>query len=610
MPENRPVRIANASGFFGDRMSALREVVLGGPIDVVTGDYLAEVTMMILAKQRAKNPALGFAPTFVAQLEPVLKTVLDKGIKVVVNAGGLNPVALTWALRALGEKLGVAPKVAMLEGDDLLPRLEALRKANGGFPNLESATDGTAGGGTSDFTELPLDPGFVYTANAYLGAFGIVRALGAGADIVVCPRVTDASLVVGAAAYWHGWKQDDFDRLAGAVAAGHVIECGPQATGGNYSSFQSVANLARPAFPIAEIAVDGSSVITKHPGQPGTVTVGTVTAQLVYEVGGPRYLNPDVVTHLDSIQLEQLEEDRVALRGVVGSPPPDTTKVAITTKGRFRNEMTFAFVGLEIDAKIELFERETRRALAKTGLTLVFQRLGSPAVDAATQDQATVLLRIVAESDDEKLVSRAFSAALVEQGLSSYPGLFAMGLPGAATEATGYWPTLVRQADLEPTVTLPDGTVEAVPLPPVMQPLASGPQLAPSAAGPAAAFSADTVRGPLGLLVDARSGDKGSDANVGLWVRDPAAFEWLRSELTLERFRQLLPEAGALVVERFELPNLHALNFVVHGLLAGGAIASVRFDRQAKALGEFLRSRYVDLPKALLPAPLHHPHEI
>lgn len=599
MSEKRPVRIANASGFFGDRMRALREVVEGGPIDFVTGDYLAEVTMMILAKLRAKNPAMGFAPTFLRQLEPVLGLVLERGIKIVVNAGGLNPVALTWAVRALGEKLGVSPKVAMLEGDDLLPRLDALRADNAGFPSLET------------HAPLSTDTDTVVTANAYLGAFGIVRALDAGADIVICPRVTDASLVVGVAAHWHGWKRDDFDQLAGAVAAGHVIECGPQATGGNYSSFRSLRELSHPAFPIAEVAADGSSVIRKHDGQAGAVTRGTVTAQLVYEIGSPRYLNPDVVTHLDSVQLSEEGPDRVALRGVRGSPPPETTKVAITTRGAFRNEMTFAFVGLDIDAKIEWFERDVRAALTPkpgrsgSALDLLFQRIGSAAVDAAQQDQATVLLRVIASSDDEKLVSRAFSAALVEQGLSSYPGLFALGLPGPASEASGYWPTLVRQVDLTPMVTLPDGSVEAIAPPPVMQVPAS-PSAAPA---PAPLDLGKTVRGPLGLLVDARSGDKGSDANVGLWVESDQAYAWLRGELSVERFRTLLPEAGALAIDRYELPNLRALNFVVHGLLAGGAIASVRFDRQAKALGEFLRARYVDLPKVLLPAPLHHEPE-
>lgn len=583
----RPVRIANASGFFGDRQSAFREMVAGGDIDFLTGDYLAEVTMTVLAKQRAKNPALGYATTFLGQLEQVLVEVLRRGIKVVVNAGGLNPRGLAEAVRTLGEKLGVAPRVAVVEGDDLTDRLDALRASNGDFASNESGAP------------LPTTPGFVTTANAYLGAWGIVRALEAGADIVICPRVTDASLVVGAAAYWHGWARTNWDKLAGAVAAGHVIECGPQATGGNYASFEQVADLSRPGFPIAEIANDGSSVITKHPGTAGTVTVGTVTAQLVYEIGAPSYLNPDVVAHLDALSLRQLEADRVSITGTRGSPPPASTKVAITCRGRFRNELTFAFVGLSIDAKIALLERTTRAALSKKAIDLTFQRIGAVKADPGSQDEGTVLLRIIAESDDEALVSRAFSAALVEQGLSSYPGLFATGLPAGAQEATGYWPTLVAQRDLSVRVTLPDGTTEDVPPPPEMA--VPAPAAAAEAPPRESADLGETTRGPLGLLVDARSGDKGSDANVGLWVRDPAAYPWLLQTLTVARFRELLPEARDLAIERHALPHLSAVNFVVRGLLAGGAIASLRFDRQAKALGELLRARYVDLPKALLP---------
>lgn len=569
------MRIANVSGFFGDRMSALREMITGGPVDVITGDYLAEVTMMILGKQRAKNPALGYAPTFLAQIEPVLDTIVTRGIKVVVNAGGLNPAGLAAALRALGEKAGQKLAVASVDGDDVAPRLAELRAANRDFASLESGAP------------LPAEPGFVYTANAYLGAWGIVRALEEGADIVVCPRVTDASLLVGPAAWWHGWSRTDHDALAGAVVAGHVIECGAQATGGNYSSFRDLDLAPAPGFPFADVAADGSSVIGKHDAHPGAVTVGTVTAQLVYEIGSPAYLNPDVVAHLDTITIEAAGPDRVALRGTRGSPPPETTKVAITCKGTFQNEMTFAFVGLDVDEKIALFERGVRAAAPK--LALEFQRIGSAAVDAERQDDATVLLRVVASGADEKAVSRAFSSAVVEQALSSYPGLFATDVPGPAREAGGYWPTLVRQADLAHRVTHHDGRTEAI------APPESG-ELRAIPAAPVVAWSGPTERGPLGRLVDARSGDKGSDANLGLWTRSDDVYAWLRQELTVAKLRELLPEARALPIERHELPNLRALNFLIHDLLAGGAVATLRFDRQAKALGEYVRSRWVDLP--------------
>jgi hypothetical protein len=582
----RPVRIANASGFLGDRASAFEEVVTGGDIDFVTGDYLAEVTMLILGRQWMKDPTSGYAKAFLRHLEPVLTTILSRGIKVVVNAGGLNPRGLAAAVTALGAKLGVTPKVATVEGDNLRQRLDELAAAGHPLTNLETGKP------------LPKDPRLVFTANAYLGAWGIALALRSGADIVVCPRVTDASLVVGPAAYWHDWKRDDWDALAGAVVAGHVIECGAQATGGNYSGFGEIPDLLHPGFPIAEVAADGSSVITKHEKTGGAVSIGTVTAQLVYEVGGAKYLNPDVTTSLDTVHLEAVAPNRVRASGTRGSPPPTSTKVAITTAGGFANEMTFVFTGLDQDKKMALFEKGARAELSVSEARIEFQRIGGPVVDASSENEACALLRIIATSRDEDAVGRVFSSALIELGLASYPGLFALAPPGPAHPVGRFWPALVEQSVLQHQVTLADGTSIAVPLPPVMEePDVDTEDGTVDAARP----GGPTRRVPLGTLVDARSGDKGSDANVGLWVRTDEAYVWLRSELTVARFRELLPEAAQMMVTRTMLPNLRAVNFVVRGLLEGGAAATRRFDRQAKALGEFIRSRYVDIPVSLLP---------
>src|SRR5271165_2110342 len=252
--EPRPIRIGNMSGFYGDRFSAMREMLTGGELDVLTGDYLAELTMLILGRDRLRDPSLGYARTFLRQLEDCLGLALDKGVTIVANAGGLNPAGLATAVHDLAARLGLAPKIAYVVGDDLLPRAAEL-----GF-------------------------GEPVAANAYLGGWGIAACLQAGANVVVTGRVTDASLAVGPAAAHFGWSVDDFDALAGAMAAGHVIECGAQATGGNYSFFTEIADLRHPGLPMAEIAADGSSVITKHPGTGGAVTVGTVTAQLLYEV--------------------------------------------------------------------------------------------------------------------------------------------------------------------------------------------------------------------------------------------------------------------------------------------------------------------------------------
>jgi hypothetical protein len=286
------IRIGNCSGFYGDRFSAMREMLDGGDLDVLTGDYLAELTMLILGRDRRKDADLGYAKTFLRQMDECLSSAVDRGVRIVVNAGGLNPAGLTARLRELAERLGVTAKFAYVEGDDLLARA----------------------------AELGL--GAPLTANAYLGAWGIARCLSAGADVVVTGRVTDASVTVGPAAAHFGWGRDDYDRLAGAVAAGHVIECGAQATGGNFSFFTEIADLTRPGFPIAEIHRDGSSVITKHAGTGGAVTVDTVTAQLVYEIGGARYPGPDVTTRLDTLDLAQDGPDRVLVSGVIGEPPP------------------------------------------------------------------------------------------------------------------------------------------------------------------------------------------------------------------------------------------------------------------------------------------------
>jgi Acyclic terpene utilisation family protein AtuA len=344
-----PIRIANSSGFYGDRASAMADLARAGGIDVLTGDYLAEVTMLILGKARAKDSATGYATTFLGHLDAALEHLVANRIRLVVNAGGLNPAGLAAATRELIARHGHELRVSHIEGDDVCGRLDALQQAGHALPHL------TSGEPLSSWPHQPL------TANAYLGAFGIARALEHGADIVITGRVADASLVVGPAAWWWGWSPHDHDALAGAVAAGHVIECGPQATGGNFSGFRSITDLVQPGFPIAEIAADGSSVITKHPGTGGAVTADTVTAQLLYEIGEPAYLNPDVTTHLDTAELTDLGDDRVQIRAVRGSAPPATSKVAITAVGGWENSVILALTGTDLDAKAELVERSVHR---------------------------------------------------------------------------------------------------------------------------------------------------------------------------------------------------------------------------------------------------------
>jgi hypothetical protein len=589
-----PVRIANCSGFYGDRLAAAREMVDGGPIDVLTGDWLAELTMLVLAKNMLRDPATGYARTFVTQLEQVMGDCLSRGIKVVSNAGGLAPRSCAAAAAEVAARLGLDPVIAYVEGDNLVPRLAELRAAGADFAHMD--------------TGEPLGDRTVMTANAYLGGWGIAAALARGADIVITGRVTDAALVVGPAAWHHGWPHDDWDALAGAVVAGHVIECGAQATGGNFSFFTEVPGLEHPGFPIAEVAADGSSVITKHPGHGGMVTADTVTAQLLYEIGGPAYVNPDVTARFDSIRLSDAGPDRVRIAGVRGDSPPATAKVAVNYQGGWRSTSTLYLTGLDIEAKAALIERALWAGVpggrdAFDSVDVALLRTDKP--DPRTNEEAMAQLRITVRDADERKVGRAFSARITELALASYPGLFGGG-PASGAHAFGvYWPAVVPASLIRQEVVIGGvrSAVEAVPLPdpPVVADVPASRPAARLAAAGVPAAGRPAVRAPLGLVAGARSGDKGGHANLGVWARTDEAYAWLAGFLSVETLKDLLPETAPLPVERYELANLRALNFVVTGLLGEGVAASARLDPQAKSLGEWLRARVVDIPAELLP---------
>ncbi|HEX9697252.1 MAG TPA: acyclic terpene utilization AtuA family protein [Actinomycetota bacterium] len=577
--------IANCSGFFGDRIAAAREQVDGGHIDVLSGDWLAELTMLILARSKMKNPDAGWARTFLTQLEDVLGSCLDRGIKIVSNAGGLNPAGCADAVRALAERLGLQPRVAYVEGDDVLGRLDEFRAAGVELRNAD--------------TGEPLEGMHPITANAYLGGWGIAEALERGADVVVTGRVTDAALVVGPAAWRFGWKRGDWDRLAGAVVAGHVIECGAQATGGNYAFFDEVPGLEHVAFPIAEVFEDGSSVITKHPGTGGLVSPGTVTAQLVYEIASPRYHNPDVTARFDTITLDQDGPDRVRISGVRGEPPPPTTKVGVNTLGGFRNSFTFVLTGLDIEKKAAVAEATLWHAIpgGKDAFNEVDVQLLRPdRDDPATNEQALAYLKVtVIDADPQKVGRKAFGNAAIEMALATYPGFFGTSLPDEGSPYGVYVPVLIPNELVRQNVVI-DG--ERIEVEPVALP-ASFDEI-PTPMTRSLASHRETTRVPLGRVIGARSGDKGGNANVGVWTRDDRTFQWLSGYLTADRFQTLIAESRDLRVERFDLPNIRALNFVVHGLLGRGVAASTRTDPQAKGLGEYLRAKIVDIPAGLV----------
>jgi len=591
---NSPIRIANCSGFYGDQIDAALRVVEGGPIDALTGDWLAELTMLILARTRAKRPGQGYARTFVTQMEQVMGQCLDRGIKVVSNAGGLDPDNCAEAVAEVADRLGLSPTIAYVNGDTILDRMDDFVAKGIPIHNAETG-------------EAITDSDFI-SANVYFGCWGIVEALNQGADIVVTGRTTDAAIVAGPAAWHHQWSRNDFDAMAGAVVAGHVIECGTQATGGNYSFFTELEGMSKAGFPIAEVASDGSSVITKHPGTGGAVTVGTVTSQLLYEIDGPGYLGPDVTARFDSIQLDQVGVDRVRIANVKGDPPPETLKVSMNRWGGYRSDLAVALTGLDIEAKAVLLEEIFWRVVpyeADDFDSIDITLTRSDKSDPTSNAEAVAAWRVTAKDGDQRK-ARSIGKALNAMALASIPGFF--GLAGTKLGE----PFGVHTSGLVPAEMVPQtvhvfrsngrqsvfvGTVQSE-----FDVDRQAPNLdrSPATQDLLELPDGSRTRAPLGLVVGSRSGDKGGNANLGVFVRSAGAYAWMQYELTTERLRELLPEAAEAPIDRHLLPNIWSINFVIHGLLQEGVAASTRLDGQAKSLGEWFRARYVDIPDSLL----------
>jgi hypothetical protein len=590
---NRPIRIANFSGYLGDRFTAIDEAVAGDPVDVLVGDYLAEITLAALAGRYRQNPGLGYVEYFLDQLRPNLRALAERGVKMVTNAGGFHPAALAAAVRDLAEAEGVTVNVAHIDGDNVVSRLGEFAEAGHLLENLDT------GRPLSSWGVEPL------AANAYLGGWGIAAALAEGADIVVCGRVTDASLTTGPAAWWHGWSPTDWDALAGAVAAGHIIECGPHAVGGNFSGFTRIANMVTPGFPIAEIAADGSSVITKHARDGGEVTVDTVTAQVVYEIQGPRYLNPDVTVHLDTLRLHQAGPDRVGVSDVTGSPPPPTTKVAVFGQLGYSSVSTAYVTAPDVDAKIDLLRAQITKDLPEGIENIEITRIGTAAEDPDTQWDATVALRVMATAREREPLTRFYLAnRLLSLYLQSIPGFYHDGgasMGGTPRPRIDYWPALLPMTAITHRAVLTDGRTIDIAPPPKTETTAQ-----PVHPEPSESVTAQrTRRAPLGAVAHARSGDKGGNSNLGVWVPDERAWPWLRTTLTTTELRRLLPEAKDLDIVRHEFPHLRAVHFVLRGLLGTGGSSNLRIDQVGKAIGEYLRAKHLPIPEELLENAAH-----
>ena len=586
--KDNSIRIANCSGFYGDKLSIARDMIEGGPIDVLTGDYLAELTMTILYNQKLKRgEEHGYVGTFLKQFKDVAKLAQEKDIKIVTNAGGLNPSSMAAAVEEIVQELNLDLKVAYIEGDDLIPRIDELYKGGETLTNIDKALD------LQNYKKKPI------TANAYLGAWGIKEALDNGADVVICPRVTDAAVVIGPAAWKYNWSRDQYDELAGALAAGHIIECGAQATGGNYSFFQEVPTFDNIGYPIAEIYEDGSFVITKHENTGGLVSVGTVTAQLLYEIGSPAYLNPDVISHFDTLEITQESQDRVLVKNNRGSSPTKTHKVCINLVGGYRNGIELLLTGLDIEEKSKLIVDQIFKSLGgreqfdKVDIQLHRTDKENP----TSNEEAQAFLRIDVMSSNPDLVGRLFNAKIIELALANFPGW--TGRSGVVPSGAyiEYWPALVNSKYIKEHIHIDGKVIDVIPTS-QMDLEEKYYQKVPYENNK---LDVNNFKEEyFGKIFGTRSGDKGGCANLGVWAKSQDAYSFLFEFLTVKKLKELMPDLDEFQIDRYELPNILSLNFYVHGILQDGVSSSTRMDGQAKSLGEYLRAKKINFPEQLL----------
>ena len=586
--KDNSIRIANCSGFYGDKLSIARDMIEGGPIDVLTGDYLAELTMTILYNQKLKRGEdHGYVGTFLKQFKDIAKLAQEQDIKIVTNAGGLNPSSMAAAVEEIVQELNLDLKVAYIEGDDLMPRIHELYEGGETLTNIDKALD------LQNYKKKPI------TANAYLGAWGIKEALDNGADVVICPRVTDAAVVIGPAAWKYNWSRDQYDELAGALAAGHIIECGAQATGGNYSFFQEVPTFDNIGYPIAEIYEDGSFVITKHENTGGLVSVGTVTAQLLYEIGSPAYLNPDVISHFDTLEITQESQDRVLVKNNRGSSPTKTHKVCINLVGGYRNGIELLLTGLDIEEKSKLIVDQIFKSLGgqeqfdKVDIQLHRTDKDNP----TSNEEAQAFLRIDVMSSNPDLVGRLFNAKIIELALANFPGW--TGRSGVVPNGAyiEYWPALVNSKYIKEHIYIDGKVIDVIPT----SQLDLEEKYYQKVPYENNKLDVSNFKEEyFGKIFGTRSGDKGGCANLGVWAKSQDAYSFLFEFLTVKKLKELMPDLDEFQIDRYELPNILSLNFYVHGILQDGVSSSTRMDGQAKSLGEYLRAKKINFPEQLL----------
>jgi len=595
MPADRIV-IANCGGFWGDDPTAARRQVEGGPVDYLVMDYLAEVTMAILQKQRQRRPEAGYATDFVAQLRDVLPACVERGIKVISNAGGVNPLACKAAVEKLADELGIGDRVrvGVVLGDDIYERLDDLMAGGETLSNMDTGSP------------LIDERANVLSANVYLGAVPVVKALELGANVVITGRVTDTGVTLAPMIYEFGWAADDWNRLAAGIVAGHIIECGTQCTGGNFTDWHKVKSYSNLGFPLVEVVPDGTFTVTKHPGTGGLVSVHTVSEQLLYEMGAPQYLAPDCIARFDSIRLTQDGPDRVKVSGIVGEPPPEKLKVSISFAHGYR-----AFGRLIVSGPDAL-------AKAEKVAQIFWESAGGPELyeDASTQflawnathpsltdsEPSEIVVQVAVRDSDEKKINSRFGVQVVPRVLGSVPGItyFAdMGRP-RASDVVGYWPALISRTAVPMRVVVGDQEADVPYLDPASA-APAGPAFAPeSPPRPSGGGGGQTVRVPLSRLCLARSGDKGDTCNVGLLARSDTIHAWMVETITPAFVKERFAGICKGGVDRHEVPNLKACNFLLHESLGGGGTMSLLLDAQGKTYAQYLLAAEVEVEAGLL----------
>jgi hypothetical protein len=594
------LRIGNASGYWGDDPKALYRQVNGGRLDYITMDFLAEVTMSIMQKQRGRDPEAGYARDFLPMLESVLPKLLKDRTRIITNAGGVNPEACAEAIEALGKRLGVKPRIAVVYGDDILGKLGMLRAKGCRFDNMET---GQAFAAVEDRIE---------SANIYFGAAPVVEALKWEPDIIITGRVTDTGITIGAIAHELGWSLTDWDRMAAGVVAGHILECGSQATGGNFTDWQLVESYDEMGYPICEMHADGSFYITKHPGTGGLVSVDTVREQLFYEMGNAKaYITPDVVADFTTIRLAQDGKDRVKVSGIKGYEPTPLYKVSMAYADGFKVIGDIAISAPDAVAKArkfaELFWGRVGKDFAATSTELLgydaFHRSAGHELGEGRANE--VLLRLGARDESrEKL--RAFAKQIPGVILGGPPGVAVIGGVPKIQEIVSYWPALMPKTAARPSVALwasgyaevhevdttPTGNFNAD---------ESRADVATEASRSVAeARKAGENGAPLVRIALTRSGDKGDTANIGVMARGPKSYAWLEAHLTAQVVKDIFQELCLGRVTRHALPNMQGFNFLLENALGGGGTMSLRSDAQGKTLAQGLARQKFQIPGDVL----------